>query len=177
MTRKPAPSASLRHKPPNVRRLTHFDRAGTAHMVDVSSKPDTHRVAIAVGEIIMKPATLRLILAGTAKKGDVLGVARIAAIQGAKGASTLIPLAHPISLTRVAAEFTSVRSRHAIALKVTAETVGSTGVEMEALAGVSAGLLTVYDMCKAVDRAMTISGIHLLEKRGGESGHFRYGMR
>ena len=141
-------------------------------MVDVSSKVDTHRVAVATGEIRMKPATLRVILAGTAKKGDVLGIARIAAIQGAKKASDLIPLANPLSLTRLVAQFTAVRSRSMVLLKVTAESVGPTGVEMEALAGVSAGLLTIYDMCKAIDRAMVLSGIRLREKRGGKSGHF-----
>ncbi|MFM9970754.1 MAG: cyclic pyranopterin monophosphate synthase MoaC [Burkholderiales bacterium] len=151
--------------------MTHFDSGGAAHMVNVGAKDETHRVAVASGEIHMLPATLRLVKSGTAKKGDVLGIARIAAIQGAKNASSLIPLAHPIALTRVAAEFDIRQSR--ISLCVTAETVGRTGVEMEALAGVSAGLLTVYDMCKAVDRAMTISNIQLLEKRGGKSGHFK----
>jgi cyclic pyranopterin phosphate synthase len=153
--------------------MTHFDAAGAAHMVDISAKSETHRVAVAAGEIAMLPATLRLIESGTAKKGDVLGIARIAAIQGTKRASEWIPLAHPISLTRVAAEFKIKRSPARVALTVTAETLGRTGVEMEALAGVSAGLLTIYDMCKAVDRAMTISGIQLLEKKGGKSGHFR----
>ena len=143
-------------------------------MVDVAAKAETHRIAIATGEIRMLPGTLRLIASGTAKKGDVLGIARIAAIQGAKRASDLIPLAHPIGLTRVAAEFRIVRAKARIHLDVTAETYGRTGVEMEALAGVSAGLLTIYDMCKAVDRAMTITDIHLLEKKGGKSGHFKW---
>ena len=154
--------------------MTHFDSAGAAHMVDISAKSETHRVATATGEIQMLPATLRLIEAGTSKKGDVIGIARIAAIQGAKRASDLIPLAHPLALTRVAAEFRIVRSRSTICLVVTAETLGRTGVEMEALAGVSAGLLTIYDMCKSVDRAMTVSGIHLVEKKGGKSGHFKW---
>ena len=154
--------------------LTHFNSAGAAHMVDISAKSETHRVAVATGEIRMLPATLRLVEAGTSKKGDVLGIARIAAIQGAKRASELIPLAHPIALTRVDAEFRVVRSRSTICLLVTAETFGRTGVEMEALAGVSAGLLTIYDMCKAVDRAMTVADIHLVEKKGGKSGHFKW---
>ena len=152
--------------------LTHFDSAGQAHMVDVAAKAETHRSARAAGTIRMLPATLKMILAGTAKKGDVLGVARIAAIQGAKRASNLIPLCHPLALTRVAAEFSSNRRKSTVTLTVTAETVGRTGVEMEALAAVSAGLLTIYDMCKAVDRAMTIGDIKLLEKSGGRSGHF-----
>ncbi|OFZ91010.1 MAG: molybdenum cofactor biosynthesis protein C [Betaproteobacteria bacterium RBG_16_64_18] len=154
------------------RRLTHFDDRGAAHMVDVAAKAQTHRVARASGSIRMRPATLRMILAGTSKKGDVLGVARIAAIQGAKRASEIIPLCHPLALTRVAAEFEANRRNSTITLTVTVETVGRTGVEMEALAAVSIGLLTVYDMCKAVDRAMTIAEVKLLEKSGGKSGHF-----
>jgi len=154
------------------RRLTHFDDRGAAHMVDVATKAETHRVARASGSIHMRPATLRMILAGTSKKGDVLGVARIAAIQGAKRTSEIIPLCHPLALTRVAAEFEAGRRRSMITLTVTVETVGRTGVEMEALAAVSIGLLTVYDMCKAIDRAMTIVDVRLLEKSGGKSGHF-----
>ena len=154
------------------RRLTHFDDRGAAHMVDVAAKAQTHRVARASGSIRMRPATLRMILAGTSKKGDVLGVARIAAIQGAKRTSEIIPLCHPLALTRVAAEFEANRRNSTITLTVTVETVGRTGVEMEALAAVSIGLLTVYDMCKAVDRAMTIAEVKLLEKSGGKSGHF-----
>ncbi len=161
-------------KPEVAGGLTHFDKVGAAHMVDIAAKIETHRVAIATGSISMLPATLRLIERGTAQKGDVLGVARIAAIQGAKRASELIPLAHPIALTRVAANFRINRARRRISLEVTAETHGRTGVEMEALAGVSAGLLTIYDMCKAVDRAMSISDIHLVEKKGGKSGHFKW---
>lgn len=153
-------------------RLTHFDDRGAAHMVDVAAKAESHRVARASGCIRMRPATLRMILAGTSKKGDVLGVARIAAIQGAKRTSEIIPLCHPLALTRVAAEFQASRSRSMITLTVTVETVGRTGVEMEALAAVSIGLLTVYDMCKAVDRAMTIDEVKLLEKSGGKSGHW-----
>jgi cyclic pyranopterin phosphate synthase len=157
------------------RKLSHFDKSGQAHMVDVGAKPETHRIASASGTIRMQRATLELIVSGRAKKGDVLGIARIAAIQGAKRAAELIPLCHPLSLTRVAAEFRSEKRRPAIHLSVTVETIGRTGVEMEALAAVSAGLLTIYDMCKAVDRAMIIDDIKLLEKSGGQSGHFRRG--
>ena len=142
-------------------------------MVDVGPKDESHRIAVAVGQIRMQPGTLRMIMGGKAKKGDVLGIARIAAIQGAKSASQLIPLAHPIALTRVAADFEILRSSSSIRLRVTAETVGRTGVEMEALAAVSAGLLTVYDMCKAVDRGMALGSIQLEEKLGGRSGHWR----
>ena len=155
-------------------RLTHFDARGAAHMVDVAEKAETRRVARASGMIRMRPATLKTILAGTSKKGDVLGVARIAAIQGAKRAGEIIPLCHPLSLTRVTADFEASRRPAAVRLTVTVENVGRTGVEMEALAAVSVGLLTVYDMCKAVDRAMTIGEIRLLEKSGGRSGHFRH---
>jgi cyclic pyranopterin phosphate synthase len=154
--------------------LTHFDDAGSAHMVDVASKAETHRVARASGGIRMRPATLKAILAGTSNKGDVLGVARIAAIQGAKRTSEMIPLCHPLALTRVAAEFRANRRHSMITLVVTVETVGRTGVEMEALTAVSIGLLTIYDMCKAIDRAMTIVDVKLLEKSGGKSGSFRH---
>jgi cyclic pyranopterin phosphate synthase len=153
--------------------LSHFDRYGRARMVDVGEKPETRRIARACGTIRMAPSTLRLIRGGAAKKGDVIGVARIAAIQAAKRTGELIPLCHPLGLTRVAAEFTTGKRRPEIHLEVTAETVGRTGVEMEALAAVSVGLLTIYDMCKAVDRAMSIHDIKLLEKSGGRSGHFR----
>jgi cyclic pyranopterin monophosphate synthase len=155
------------------RKLTHFDVSGQAHMVDVGEKPETRRVARASGTIRMAPATLKLILAGGAKKGDVLGVARIAAIQGAKRTGDLIPLCHPLKLTRVGAEFTVEKRRPAVRLEVTVETLGRTGVEMEALTAVALGLLTIYDMCKAADRAMIIEGLKLLEKSGGRSGHFR----
>ena len=144
-------------------------------MVNVGEKPETLRLARACGTIEMAPATLKLILSGSAKKGDVLGVARVAAIQGAKRAGELIPLCHPLNLTRVAAEFAVDKRRSAIRLLVTIETVGRTGVEMEALTAVSVGLLTIYDMCKAVDREMTIGDVKLLEKSGGRSGHFRRG--
>jgi len=154
------------------RKLSHFDSSGQAHMVNVGDKPETRRVARASGAIRMAPSTLKLILGGGAKKGDVLGVARIAAIQAAKRTGELIPLCHSLGLTRVAAEFAAEKRRSAIRLVVTVETIGRTGVEMEALTAVSVGLLTVYDMCKAVDRAMTIEEIRLLEKSGGRSGHF-----
>lgn len=155
-------------------RLTHFDPSGAAHMVDVADKAETRRVARASGSIRMHPATLKMILAGASKKGDVLGVARIAAIQGAKRASDVIPLCHPLSLTRISADFETSRRPAAVRLTVSVENIGRTGVEMEALTAVSVGLLTIYDMCKAVDRAMTISEIRLLEKTGGKSGHFRH---
>ena len=150
--------------------LTHFDAHGQAHMVDVGAKPATHRVAVASGRIEMLPATLALIESGSAKKGDVLGIARIAGIMAAKKTSELIPLCHPIPLTRVAVEFELDDAQCAIRCTVTAETVGRTGVEMEALTAVNVGLLTIYDMCKAVDRGMTIDGVRLLERHGGKSG-------
>ena len=143
-------------------------------MVDVADKAETHRIARASGSIRMLPATLKMILTGRSKKGDVLGIARISAIQGAKRASDIIPLCHPLALTRVGADFASDRRRSTVTLTVTVETVGRTGVEMEALSAVSIGLLTVYDMCKAVDRAMTILEVKLLEKSGGKSGQFRH---
>lgn len=141
-------------------------------MVDVGDKTETRRIARAAGEIRMQPATLQLILAGSAKKGDVLGIARIAAIQGSKRTADLIPLCHPLALTRVAAEFNIDQANSAIECVVTAETLGRTGVEMEALTAASIGLLTIYDMCKAVDRGMQIGAIRLLEKQGGKSGHW-----
>ena len=141
-------------------------------MVDVGGKDETRRIARACGAISMQPETLRLILEGTAKKGDVLGVARLAAIQAAKRTSDLIPLAHPLALTSVGAEFESDPAGLGIVLTVTVETLGRTGVEMEALTAVSVGLLTIYDMCKAVDRGMRIGNIRLLEKSGGKSGHY-----
>src|SRR5262245_47746047 len=154
-------------------KLSHFDRSGQAHMVNVGEKPETVRIARASGAIRMASKTLRLILTGGAKKGDVLGVARLAAIQGAKRTSDLIPLCHPLNLTKITADFAADKRRSAIRLVVTVETIGRTGVEMEALAAVSVGLLTIYDMCKSVDRLMTIGEIGLLEKSGGRSGHFR----
>lgn len=145
-------------------------------MVDVAGKQPTHRVAVAQGRIAMLPATLALIASGTAKKGDVLGIARIAGIQGAKRTSELIPLCHPIALTRVALDFELLEAHEGVAAQVlcsaTAETVGPTGVEMEALTAVQVALLTIYDMCKAADRGMTITDVKLMEKHGGKSGHF-----
>jgi cyclic pyranopterin phosphate synthase len=152
--------------------LTHFDPQGQAHMVDVGAKAASHRVAVAAGRIEMQAATLALIQAGNAKKGDVIGIARIAGIQGAKRTSDLIPLCHPIALTRVAVEFEIDAGASCVHCEATAETVGPTGVEMEALTAVQVALLTIYDMCKAVDRGMTIAGVRLLEKKGGKSGHY-----
>ncbi len=153
--------------------LTHFDAQGQAHMVDVGAKTETERVARATGTIRMEPETLARIVEGNVKKGDVLGIARIAAIQGAKRTADLIPLCHPIALTRVAVDFDVNAAESAITCTVTAQTVGRTGVEMEALTAVSAALLTIYDMCKAVDRGMRFDGVRLLEKLGGKSGHWR----
>ena len=155
------------------RHFTHFDAAGQAHMVDVAAKDVTKRVARAGGRISMQPSTLALIRAGSAKKGDVLGVARIAAIQAAKRTSELIPLCHALALTRVAVEFDHDARVGAIVIEVTAESRGQTGVEMEALTAATVGLLTVYDMCKSVDRGMRIEDVHLIEKLGGKSGHFK----
>ena len=152
--------------------LTHFDAQGQAHMVDVGAKTATHRVAIATGRIEMQPATLALVESGTAKKGDVLGVARIAGIMAAKKTSELIPLCHPLALTRVAVEFELLPSDSAVQCTATVETVGPTGVEMEALTAVQVALLTVYDMCKAADKRMVMTGVRVLEKRGGKSGSF-----
>jgi cyclic pyranopterin monophosphate synthase len=167
--------------------LTHFDQAGHAHMVDVADKPATRRVAVAQGRIVMQAATLALIESGSAKKGDVLGIARIAGIQAAKKTSDLIPLCHPLALTRVAIEFVATSADAAktlgadsaqgeglpsVTCTATVETVGPTGVEMEALCAASVALLTIYDMCKAVDRGMTVQNLRLLEKHGGKSGSF-----
>ncbi len=153
--------------------LTHFDAQGQAHMVDVGAKAATHRVAVARGAIRMQRATFELIAAGSARKGDVIGVARIAAIQAAKRTPELIPLCHPVALTRVAAEFELDALLPGVHCTVTAETVGATGVEMEALTAVQIGLLTIYDMCKAADRGMVIEQVRLLEKSGGQSGPWR----
>ena len=150
--------------------LTHFDSAGQAHMVDVGDKKETKRVAVASGAITMNPETLSLIQSGSSKKGDVLGVARIAAIQASKKTSELIPLCHPLAITRVTADFEIQQALNSVACKATVETWGKTGVEMEALSAVSVALLTIYDMCKAVDRGMTIKNIGLKEKSGGKSG-------
>ena len=146
-------------------------------MVDVGDKPSTHRVAVASGRIAMRPATFRMVAAGSAKKGDVLGVARIAAIQAAKRAADWIPLAHPIALTRVSVEFELLKKTSTIVTTARVECRGQTGVEMEALAAVAAGLLTIYDMVKAVDRGMTLNALRLEEKHGGKSGAFRRAER
>ena len=157
--------------------LTHFDAQGQAHMVDVGSKAATRRVAVATGRIQMLPSTLALIQSGTAQKGDVLGIARIAGIQGAKRTSDLIPLCHPLALTRVAVEFDTLADTQipTIVCTATAETIGQTGVEMEALTAVQVALLTIYDMCKAADRGMVMTDVKLLEKQGGKSGHWLAG--
>lgn len=156
--------------------FTHFDSRGQAHMVDIATKPATHRIAMASGRIVMQPATLAMVAAGNASKGDVLGVARIAGIQGAKKTSELIPLCHPLALSHLSLHFDIVpadtqQDAHVVC-RATAETVGPTGVEMEALTAVQVALLTIYDMCKAVDRGMTITDVRLLEKHGGKSGSF-----
>jgi cyclic pyranopterin phosphate synthase len=150
--------------------LSHFDAQGQAHMVDVSAKAETHRVARACGSIRMLPATLALIASGSAKKGDVIGVARIAAIQAAKRTSELIPLCHPLPITRVAVDFEIDAAASSVHCTAQVETLGRTGVEMEALTAVQIGLLTVYDMCKAADRGMVMGDIRVLEKHGGKSG-------
>jgi cyclic pyranopterin phosphate synthase len=153
--------------------FTHFDAAGQAHMVDVADKAITRRVARAGGRIAMQPGTLALIRAGSAQKGDVLGAARIAAIQAAKKTAELIPLAHSLPLTRVAVDFALDERESVVAIEVVAETLDRTGVEMEALTAAAVGLLTIYDMCKAVDRGMRIDSVRLLEKSGGRSGHYK----
>ena len=150
--------------------LTHFDAQGEAHMVDVSAKAETHRVARASGLIRMQPATFALVQSGQAKKGDVIAVARIAAIQGAKRTADLVPLCHPLPITRVAVDFELDAAAHAVHCTAQVETFGRTGVEMEALTAVQVGLLTVYDMLKAADKTMVMDGIRVLSKRGGKSG-------
>ena len=170
---KAAPTGADPTRTPTGSHFTHFDAAGQAHMVDVGGKAVTRRVARAGGRIAMQPATLALIRGGTAKKGDVLGVARIAAIQAAKRTSELIPLCHPLALTRVAVEFSLDAKSSSVAIEVVAETTGPTGVEMEALTAAAVGLLTIYDMCKAADRGMVMGDIRVLEKRGGKSGDWR----
>jgi cyclic pyranopterin phosphate synthase len=152
-------------------KLTHFDRRGAAHMVDVGEKPSTHRIAVASGRVRMSARTLALVARGQARKGDVLGVARLAAIQAAKRTADLIPLAHPLALTRVAVDF-QLEAR-AVRIVARVECRGPTGVEMEALTAAAAGLLTVYDMLKAVERGMTLTDLRLEEKSGGRSGAFR----
>ena len=153
--------------------LTHFNQTGDAHMVDVGAKSSTTRVAIATGKITMLPNTLDLIIAGNHKKGDVLGIARIAGIMGAKQTSSLIPLCHPINLTNVSVDFEILLDEYSVLCISKAQTIGQTGVEMEALTAVQVALLTIYDMCKAVDRGMIMSDIKLLEKSGGKSGDWK----
>ena len=158
--------------PQTALQLSHFNAQGLAHMVDVANKPDTHRSATAQGRIVMLPATLAIVLSGTAKKGDVLGIARVAGIMAAKKASDLIPLCHPLALTHVAIDFVPDVATSSMACTAVVETVGPTGVEMEALTAVQIALLTIYDMCKAVDRGMTMTDVRVLEKHGGKSGSF-----
>ena len=156
-----------------MNKLTHFDASGQAHMVNVGDKPNTHRIAIATGKITMLPETFKMVEAGSHKKGDVLGIARIAGIQASKKTSDLIPLCHPLALTHVSLEFVLNQEINAITCQVRAETTGPTGVEMEALTAVQVALLTIYDMCKAVDRGMVMGDIKLLEKSGGRSGEWK----
>ena len=158
-----------------MNKLTHFDASGQAHMVNVGDKPNTHRKAIATGKITMLPETLKMVEAGTHKKGDVLGIARIAGIQASKKTSDLIPLCHPLALTHVSLDFQTNSQESSIACQVRAETTGPTGVEMEALTAVQVALLTIYDMCKAVDRGMVMGDVKLLEKSGGKSGTWAAG--
>lgn len=153
--------------------FTHFDEQGRAIMVGVGEKAETRRVAVTAGRIVMRPETLTMIRDGAAKKGDVLGVARLAGIMAAKRTADLIPLCHPIPLTKVTVDFALDEAAHAIDCTAMAETVGRTGVEMEALTAASVALLTIYDMCKAVDRGMAIESVRLLEKLGGKSGHWK----
>jgi cyclic pyranopterin monophosphate synthase len=153
--------------------FTHFDEQGRALMVGVGEKAETRRVAVTAGRIVMQAATLAMIRDGAAKKGDVLGVARLAGIMASKRTADLIPLCHPIALTKVTVDFTFNEARNAIDCSAMAETVGRTGVEMEALTAASVALLTIYDMCKAVDRGMVIESVRLIEKLGGKSGHWK----
>jgi len=157
--------------------LTHFNESGEAHMVDVGAKDVTHRVAVAEGIIRMLPATLELIRSGGHKKGDVLGIARVAGIMGAKRTADLVPLCHPLALTKVAIDLEPLTETPFVYCRATVETRGQTGVEMEALCAVQVSLLTIYDMCKAVDRGMCIEFVRLLEKRGGKSGHWQRAVR
>jgi len=156
-----------------MNKLTHFNTAGDAHMVDVGDKPVTTRKALAVGYIVMTPETFQLIKAGCHKKGDVIGIARIAAIMAAKKTSDLIPLCHPIGLSKVSADFELLETENSVKCQVLAQTNAQTGVEMEALTAVQVALLTIYDMCKSVDRSMVITNVRLLEKSGGKSGQWQ----
>jgi cyclic pyranopterin phosphate synthase len=155
--------------------LTHIDSKGEARMVDVSAKPATERVAVAEGRVVMSKATLELIVSGNARKGDVLGTARIAGIMAAKRTSELIPLCHPLALSKVELDITADAKVPGCTVRATVEVTGPTGVEMEALTAVSVACLTIYDMVKAVERGVRIEGIHLVEKKGGKSGHYRAG--
>jgi len=172
LTWRPGPAPGQQDQAIMTEKLTHFDERGAARMVDVGAKDETHRVAVAEGAIAMKPETLALVASGTAKKGDVLGVARIAAIQAAKRTSELIPLCHPVPLTSVSVDFALDEASSSVRCRVSAECTARTGVEMEALTAVTVALLTIYDMCKAVDRGMTVSQVRLVEKSGGKSGTF-----
>ena len=154
--------------------FTHVDAAGNARMVDVGEKAVTHRTAVAVGRVTMSPECFAAVAEGRAKKGDVLGVAQVAGIMATKRTSELIPLCHPLPLTKVQIEFDLLPERRAVEARCTVKTSGVTGVEMEALTGVSVALLTVYDMCKAIDKRMTLGEIHLVEKHGGKSGDFYF---
>ena len=154
-------------------KLTHFNTSGEAHMVDVGDKPQSQRVAIASGKILMQARTLSLILSGGHKKGDVLGIARTAGIMAAKKTADLIPLCHPLLINKVSIDFTSDSDNNEITCTATVACLGQTGVEMEALTATQIALLTIYDMCKAVDRGMVITDVHLLEKKGGKSGHWK----
>ena len=158
-----------------MNKLTHFDESGQAHMVNVGDKASTHRIAIATGKIRMLPETFKMVEAGSHKKGDVLGIARIAGIQASKKTADLIPLCHPLALTHVSLEFRTSPIDNSITCQVKAETTGPTGVEMEALTAVQVALLTIYDMCKAIDRGMVMGDVKLLEKSGGKSGEWKVG--
>ena len=168
----PPVQAASEPAPAPAQTLSHFDPHGQAHMVDVSAKAETHRIARASGTIRMQPATLALVQGGSAKKGDVIGIARIAAIQASKRTAELVPLCHPLPITRVAVEFEIDAAQNLVRCTAQVETLGRTGVEMEALTAVQVGLLTVYDMCKAVDRGMVMGDIRVLEKHGGKSGEW-----
>ena len=153
-------------------KLTHLDEQGRARMVDVTEKEATVREARARGTVVMRPETFRMIVTGGMEKGDVLGVAKVAGIMGAKQTAEIIPMCHPLNITNVEITFEPVEAEHRIEIEATVKVTGRTGVEMEALTAVAIAALTIYDMCKAVDREMAISGIHLVEKKGGKSGHF-----
>ena len=155
-----------------MKEFTHLDEDGRAQMVDVTEKKITQREARARGTVLMNPETFQRIMAGGIAKGDVLGVAKVAGIMGAKSTAELIPMCHPLNITNVAITFSPIEAKHCIEIEAQVKLKGQTGVEMEALTAVATAALTIYDMCKAVDRAMVISDIHLVEKKGGKSGHF-----